>query len=75
MGIKIPTQDFIKELKHISRKHKSILSDIAKLSEELKINPTMGTSLGQNVYKIRLAISRTNKNQRRSFGLYYSNGF
>lgn len=24
-------------------------------------NPTMGTDLGQNVYKIRLAISATNK--------------
>jgi len=62
MGIKvIPTEDFVKELKHISKKHKSILLDIAKLSAELKLNPTMGINLGQNVYKIRLAISGTNK--------------
>jgi len=62
MAIKvIPTIDFIKELKQISKKHKGILSDIAILSEQLKDNPTIGTNLGQNVYKIRLAISGTNK--------------
>ena len=62
MGITIvPTEDFIKELKHISKKHPGILSDIAILSAKLKENPTLGTNLGQNVYKIRLAISGTNK--------------
>lgn len=57
----IPTVGFVKELKRISKKYKSILSDIAKLSAQLKENPTMGTDLGQNIYKIRLAISGTNK--------------
>jgi mRNA-degrading endonuclease RelE of RelBE toxin-antitoxin system len=53
--------DFDKEVKKIAKKHKSIKSDIAKLIDALEINPTMGTNLGQNVYKIRLAISGTNK--------------
>jgi mRNA-degrading endonuclease RelE of RelBE toxin-antitoxin system len=57
----IPTDSFIKELKRISKKHNQILSDIKKLSIALKENPTMGTDLGQNIYKIRLAISGTNK--------------
>ena len=62
MGITVvPTEDFIKDLKHISKKHKGILSDIAKLSAKLKMNPKMGINLGQNVYKIRLPISGTNK--------------
>ncbi len=57
----IPSPDFTKELKNIARKHRSILSDIAKLSKELKENPKTGTDLGQNIYKIRLSISGTNK--------------
>jgi mRNA-degrading endonuclease RelE of RelBE toxin-antitoxin system len=59
--IVVPTEEFIKDLKQISKKHKSILLDIAKLSTELKLNPTMGADLGQNVYKIRMAISGSNK--------------
>jgi len=59
--IVVPTEGFIKDLKQISKKHKSILLDIAKLSTELKLNPTMGADLGQNVYKIRMAISGSNK--------------
>lgn len=55
------TPDFKKELKHIAKKHKQILKDLIVLIDELTENPTMGTDLGQNVYKIRLAISGTNK--------------
>lgn len=57
----IPTSDFVKGLKAISKKHKSVLHDIAALSIELKKNPTTGTDLGQGIYKIRLSISGTNK--------------
>jgi hypothetical protein len=52
---------FDKEAKEIAKKHKGIKADIAKLIDDLEINPTMGSALGQNVYKIRLAISGTNK--------------
>jgi len=57
----IPSDNFINELKRLAKKHNGILADIAKLSEELKANPGMGTDLGQNVYKIRLKISGTNR--------------
>lgn len=55
------TPDFKKELKQIAKKHKQLLKDIADLIDKLKENPTMGSDLGQHVYKIRLAISGTNK--------------
>jgi mRNA-degrading endonuclease RelE of RelBE toxin-antitoxin system len=57
----LPTNDFIKELKRIAKKQKGVLSDIAKLSALLKENPTMGTELAHNFYKIRMAISGSNK--------------
>lgn len=52
---------FDKEIKRIAKKHKGIKADLAKLIDALEVNPTMGTDLGQNIYKIRLAISGTNK--------------
>jgi len=55
------TPDFKKDLKQIAKKHKQILKDIGGLIDKLTENPIMGTDLGQNVYKIRLAISGTNK--------------
>lgn len=55
------TPHFEKEVKRIAKKHKGIKADLAKLIDELEKNPTMGTDLGQNMYKIRLAISGTNK--------------
>jgi len=55
------TPHFDKEVKKIAKKHKGIKSDLTKLIDDLEKNPSMGTDLGQNVYKIRLAISGTNK--------------
>jgi mRNA-degrading endonuclease RelE of RelBE toxin-antitoxin system len=55
------TPEFKKDLKQIAKRHKLILKDIGSLIDQLTQNPTMGTDLGQNVYKIRLAISGTNK--------------
>lgn len=62
MAIKvISTPDFRRALKQIAKKHKEVLKDVTKLIDQLEANPMMGTDLGQNVYKIRLAISGTNK--------------
>jgi mRNA-degrading endonuclease RelE of RelBE toxin-antitoxin system len=55
------TPDFKKDLKQIAKKHKQILKDVGGLIDKLTENPAIGTDLGQNVYKIRLAISGTNK--------------
>lgn len=53
--------NFDRGIKKIAKKHKGIKSDLAKLIEDLEGNPTMGTDLGQNFYKIRISISGTNK--------------
>ncbi len=37
------TAYFDKEAKRIAKKHKGIKSDIAKLIDDLEINPTIGT--------------------------------
>ena len=62
MSYKVKTTPrFENEAKRIAKKYKGIKSDIAKLIEDLSINPETGTPIGGNLYKIRLAISGTNK--------------
>lgn len=55
------TSGFKKDLKRIAKKHRQILSDISLLADQLAENPTIGTDLGKNVYKIRLAITGSSK--------------
>jgi mRNA-degrading endonuclease RelE of RelBE toxin-antitoxin system len=57
----ILTGGFKKELKQIAKKRRQILSDINLLIDELAKTPEIGTNLGKNVFKIRLAISGTTK--------------
>lgn len=56
-----PSASFARELKRLSKKHRSLRSDIGKLGKELKLNPTLGTPIGNDCYKIRLAISSKGK--------------
>src|SRR5215469_12559769 len=55
------TSEFAKEAKRIAKKHPGIKGDIAKLIAELAENPTIGTELGHNFYKVRMSITGTNK--------------
>lgn len=55
------TSDFKKNLKHIAKKHRQVLKDVDALIDELTEHPTIGTDLGHNLYKIRLAVSGNNK--------------
>ncbi|MBK9257445.1 MAG: type II toxin-antitoxin system RelE/ParE family toxin [Saprospiraceae bacterium] len=57
--IAVPT--FRKELKRLSKKYHSLKSDLTVLFESLEENPMQGTPLGQNCYKIRLAIASKGK--------------
>lgn len=52
---------FQKQAKRLAKRYKSFPNDLQKLVDELKENATLGTALGGNVYKIRLAISSKNK--------------
>ena len=60
------TQEFIKELKTLSKKYKSLKDDVKKLQEEFVANPNLGIPLGDGLRKIRLNI--TSKNTGKSGG-------
>ena len=52
----IPIPPFEKELKHLAKKYPSVKKDIADLAARLLKEPKMGTPLGNDCYKIRMAI-------------------
>jgi len=55
------TEHFRKEYKKLAKKYVSLREDVSSLVETLKENPTTGTNLGNNIYKIRIAISSKGK--------------
>ena len=57
----IPTPEFIKNLKILKKKYKNIKNDVLELANELEKNPTIGTDLGNNTFKIRIKNSDNNK--------------
>jgi mRNA-degrading endonuclease RelE of RelBE toxin-antitoxin system len=62
MSFKIElTDNFKKEAKRLVKKYRSLKSEITDLITELETNPTKGTPLGNDIYKIRLAIKSKGK--------------
>src|SRR5258708_37714712 len=62
MNYKIETtSNFIKELKPLAKKYRSLKTDLLELNKSLKQDPTQGIALGQGCYKIRLQISSKGK--------------
>ena len=55
------TDNFKREAKKLIKRYASLRTEIEELGKELAENPTNGTSLGNDVYKIRLAIVSKNK--------------
>ena len=55
------THPFAKELKHLVKKYPSIKVDVSNLMKELQTNPLMGIPIGNNFYKIRMAIQSKGK--------------
>jgi mRNA-degrading endonuclease RelE of RelBE toxin-antitoxin system len=53
--------NFKKEAKRLSKKYPSLKIELAELFEQLEETPTIGTPLGNDIYKIRLAIASKNK--------------
>ena len=65
MSFKVDTtENFDKEAKRLSKKYRSLRSEIASLISQLEKNPTTGIHLGNNVYKIRIAIASKGKGKR-----------
>ena len=57
----IVSKGFAKEALSLTKKYRSIADDIEQLMDKLIENPTIGTPLGNNCYKIRIAISSKGK--------------
>lgn len=60
--IAVPT--FKKELKRLAKKYPSLKNELAVLFELLQTQPTQGTPLGNNCFKIRIAIASKGKGKR-----------
>ena len=55
------TNDFERAAKRLSKKYPSLAADIRNLKADLIENPYLGISLGDDMYKVRMAISSKNK--------------
>ena len=55
------TDNFEKAAKPLLKKYKSLSRELQELESEFLGRPDLGTSLGHNVYKIRLAIKSKGK--------------
>lgn len=51
------TSLFAKQLKRLAKKYPSLKTEFAELVAELKENPFIGKALGNDCYKIRIAIA------------------
>ncbi len=49
------TSNFKKEAKKLLKKYPSLKGELAELILELETNPQLGTTIMENVYKLRLA--------------------
>ena len=57
----IPSVEFLRQLKRLSKKYKSLGEDYKALKKSLLENPVQGDDLGGGVRKIRMAIGSKGK--------------
>jgi mRNA-degrading endonuclease RelE of RelBE toxin-antitoxin system len=57
----IPIDRFKKEAKRLAKKYPLLKNELSELDKTLTRNPEIGTPLGNNAYKIRLAIRSKGK--------------
>jgi len=55
------TSSFKRDFKRLQKKYKSLKVELLKLIAGLEEDPTQGTALGSDCYKIRMTISSTGK--------------
>ena len=53
--------EFLIQFKRLSKKYRSLKSDIKDLKDSLVIDPFQGSSLGKGVRKVRMAIASKGK--------------
>ncbi|MBL7732056.1 MAG: addiction module toxin RelE [Chitinophagaceae bacterium] len=62
MGYKIiPTPHFKSQAKRLIKKFPSLKDELSGLVDLLSANPSSGTSIGNNIYKIRLSVKSKGK--------------
>ncbi len=52
---------FSKDAKRLSKKYKSLISDLKDFVSEIKNNPELGTDLGHGLRKVRISIASKGK--------------
>ncbi len=62
----IPEPGFLREMKRLAKKYKSMKQDLQRLNDELLADPTRGVDLGEGFRKVRMAIA--SKNRGKSHG-------
>ncbi|GHT55583.1 toxin RelE [Bacteroidia bacterium] len=62
----VTTESFDRKIKQLAKKYRSIPDDLDVLKVELLANPKLGTDLGNNTRKVRMAI--TSKGRGKSGG-------
>ena len=55
------TPPFARRLKRLAKKYHSLKDDLLEVINELEVNPTLGTHIGNECYKIRIAIKSKSK--------------
>lgn len=62
MSFEIRTiKSFDSKAKRLAKKYPSLKDDLIHLGNELRANPTLGTDLGSNLHKVRMAIGSKGK--------------
>lgn len=62
---------FAKKLKELAKKNPNIKKDYQKLLDTLQENPTGAINIKDNVYKIRVQNSSSNKGKSAGYRVYY----
>lgn len=57
----ITTSDFLRAVKRLNKRYKSMPEDLRRLQESLQENPLQGVDLGRNLRKVRMAITAKGK--------------
>ena len=57
----IATENFERKIRRLAKKHKSLKTDLLSIVENLSKNPRLGTPIGKDCYKLRIAISSKGK--------------
>jgi len=57
----IASEPFERKLKRLAKKYRSLAADLAPIIEQLETTPELGTSIGKDCYKIRVAIASKKK--------------